>query len=132
MPPTLLPPVTVSVRTHRAVYARRGSGPGLLKKRLNANATKAVKNFGRKGEKYVKALAPVDTGYMKSQVGHDIQWAGKQAEVFVDGYVDLEIGAYYAVYVEYGTRNMRAQPFFWPGVHQAQREFVAEMRKVFR
>lgn len=97
-----------------------------------SNSHKAVRNFGRRGERYVKALAPVDTGYMKSQVGHEVQWAGKVAEVFVDGYVDLQVGAYYAVYVEYGTRHMRAQPFFWPGVRKAQREFVAEMRRVFR
>lgn len=132
MPAVPLPPVTVSVRTSRAVYPRRGTGPSLLKKRLVSNSKKAVRNFGQRGERYVKALAPVDTGYMKSKVGHELQWAGKVAEVFVDGYVDLQVGAYYAVYVEYGTRNMRAQPFFWPGVRRAQREFVAEMMRAFR
>jgi HK97 gp10 family phage protein len=46
--------------------------------------------------------------------------------------LQLETGAYYAVYVEYGTRYMRAQPFFRPAIELAKAQFRAEMKAVFK
>lgn len=37
----------------------------------------------------------------------------------------IEVGAHYGVYVEYGTRYMRAQPYFRPGV-QAGRKVLKQ------
>lgn len=101
-----------------------------LQARITKNAEHFAYNFARRATKNMKAIAPVDTGYMKSQ----IKWKrnGKHDfTVYVDGSVNTERKAFYAIYVEYGTRNMAAQPFFRPGVEQAVLEFKREMKGVF-
>lgn len=133
MPPEFLPPVTMRVHTSRAIYANRGiTGPRVVRNRIRSNSRKAVRNFGKTGERLVKVNAPVRTGYLKSQVGHEVSDLGTVAEVFVDGNVTLKTGAFYAIYVEYGTRDRAARPFFWPAIRQAQKAFVAEMMRVFK
>ena len=62
-----------------------------------------------------KSLVPVDTGYLRSTIGADTDgW-------HVEAYAEAE----YAQYVEYGTWNMMAQPYFTPAVEQAWQDFVA-------
>lgn len=115
-----------SIRVHRT---HRGFDQ--LMADINGNAERFAYNFARRSVKNIRALAPVRTGYMKSKV----QWkrnAPYDFTVLVDGSVNLETGAFYAIYVEYGTRNMAAQPFFRPGVAQAVAEFKREMKGVFR
>jgi|AACY02.16.fsa_nt_gi Bacteriophage protein of unknown function (DUF646). len=107
---------------------------------MESNAARASYNFARRGTANVRRRAPVDTGYLKAHVN----WRRISKgifEVYVDGDTQLESGAYYAVYVEYGhtirTPDGRvvgfqpAQPFFRPGIREAQQQFTKEMKAVF-
>lgn len=99
--------------------------------RVSSNGARFSYNFARRGTKYVREYAPVRTGYLKSQV----KWKkvkDKHYMVYVNGSINAETGAFYSIYVEYGTRNMAAQPFWRPGIERAIAEFRAEMRTVFR
>lgn len=110
---------------------RQDPGFNELRRKMESNSARAVYNFARRGTMYVRAGAPVDTGYMKTQV----EWVRLSKGVFeirVNGNVDANTGAYYAIYVEYGTRNMAAQPFFRPGIERAKKEFREDMRGVFK
>lgn len=42
------------------------------------------------------------------------------------------VGAYYGIYVEYGTRYMIAQPYFRPAIRYANAEFRKDIQGVFR
>jgi HK97 gp10 family phage protein len=55
-----------------------------------------------------KRLVPVRTGYLRSKIYARIQeWV---AQIGAD--------AAYALFVELGTRHMRAQPYLWPAIQQ--------------
>lgn len=59
----------------------------------------------------MKQLAPVDTGFLRNSI------MGRM----IDGLKGIvEVFAEYAIYVEYGTRKMAAQPFFHPAVDRAR------------
>lgn len=68
-----------------------------------------------------RQLAPVDTGFLRNSI-EVLKTGDLSAVVFV--------GAEYGVYVEFGTRRMRAQPFFTPAADEARRYFENEMRKL--
>jgi HK97 gp10 family phage protein len=89
--------------------------------RLRAAASRIVTATARKLEGRAKVLAPVDTGFLRNSI-QALKTGDLSAVVFV--------GAEYGVYVEFGTRRMRAQPFFTPAADEARRYFEAEMRKL--
>lgn len=110
---------------------RRDPGFVELRSKIESNGARASYNFARRATSYARRLVPVDTGYLLSQ----IEWERISKGVFevrVNGSVQAETGAYYAIYVEFGTRYMRAQPFFRPAIALARREFIEEMKAVFR
>ena len=123
---TELPGVTVTVRTHR----ERGSLDHVTR-RIQQNSRAACRRWATVTRAQTRLNAAVDTGFMKSMVKTerhgDMDW-----EVYVDGNLVDDSGAFYAIYVEFGTRNMRAQPFFWPSVRAGHQVFMAAMVAVYR
>lgn len=65
--------------------------------------------------------APVDTGFLRSSI---------QAAKVGPAYWRVTIGADYGLYVEFGTRFNRAQPFFFPTVAEVGPDFIAGMRGI--
>lgn len=124
--PTTIPPIVITYTADRSDEIDDAC------ERMVSNTKQAVERFGSRGRTLVAALSPVRTGYMKSQVKDEVSRGGFQAMVYVDGNLHLETGAFYAIYVEHGTRNRAPNPFFRPGVRQAKKLFVAEMRNVFK
>ena len=57
-----------------------------------------------------KSLCPVDTGRLRSSIGHEMGQEGSSLFVRVGSNVN------YAPYVELGTRRMSAQPFLVPAL----------------
>ena len=64
---------------------------------------------------------PTRTGYMRSTLA--LQTG--------DGYSQLVVTARYARFVEGGTRNMDAQPFFFPNVNVMVAELIIAVRMMF-
>lgn len=100
-------------------------------------------------ETQAKALAPVDSGYLRQSITTEIMDGGLKAKVTVD--------SEYAIFIEYGTgiyavngdgrkdgwvyysdalgeyvftRGMKAQPFWMPALKQGAIYFDREMAKV--
>jgi HK97 gp10 family phage protein len=67
-------------------------------------------------EVLAKALAPVDTGYMREHVSQTKMAAEGDLTARVESEAD------YSLYVEYGTVNMSSQPFFTPAFESAKRQ----------
>lgn len=42
------------------------------------------------------------------------------------------VGAFYGVYVNYGTRNMRPQPFWEPSIEETKVRLRRDLQKVFK
>ena len=72
-------------------------------------------------EARAKAIVPVDTGNLKSSITAEV--SGTSSVV--------NVGANYAVFVEYGTRFMAAQPYLNPAVEAVRPSFNAALRQIF-
>lgn len=72
-------------------------------------------------EGQMKTRAPVDTGFLKNSV---------QATKVGPAHWRVTVGADYGVYLEYGTRFMAAQPFFFPAIAEVSPSFLAAMRRI--
>jgi len=69
----------------------------------------------------MKLRVPVDTGFLRSSI---------QARQVGKAHWRVTVGADYGVYVEYGTRFNRAQPFFFPTVAEVGVAFMEGMRRI--
>lgn len=65
----------------------------------------------------------VITGYLRSTI---------QQERLAYGHHRVWVGAEYGVYEEYGTRHRPPHPYFRPAVSDAKRQFISDMRRVFK
>lgn len=61
-------------------------------------------------------LVPVRTGYLRSTIYAEVR----------DWVVMIGAEATYALFVEFGTRHMRAQPYLWP----ALQEYLPELEEM--
>jgi HK97 gp10 family phage protein len=68
-----------------------------------------------------KQLAPVDTGFLRNSI---------TTQKLADATYSVAVGAEYGIYVEFGTRWMRAQPYFTPAIEEARRYFDGELKKL--
>lgn len=68
-----------------------------------------MKAIGEEAVQIAKSTCPVDTGYLRSQIG----------TIGDDGGVEIWSDAYYSAYQEYGTRRMAAQPYFEAAIQDA-------------
>lgn len=78
----------------------------------------AVAKSTRQVEADAKALAPVDTGTLRSSIAATI--SGMTGEVTP--------GANYAIYQEFGTSRMGAQPFLFPALERQAGPFTEAVK----
>lgn len=81
----------------------------------------------------VKALVPVDTGFMQRNVK---RWRSPSGLVYEVGWKAEDFinagHAFYPVFVEYGTRFMPAQPSLGPAAEYAMPIIQEEISDIFR
>jgi HK97 gp10 family phage protein len=95
---------------------------GLIAEEAIPKASAAVRKTAFDIEEGAKARSRVDTGAMRSS------W---QTEVQGSLEARISAGVEYAIYNEYGTSRMSAQPMARPAAHQAEAPFLAAMKQVF-
>lgn len=84
----------------------------LLRERINSIPAGLAYDFARGVQGEARALAPVRTGHLKRSIKRTRHGHGDH---------EVVVGAFYGVYVNYGTRYMAAQPFWSQAVaHQRQ------------
>lgn len=104
---------------------RNRAGFDAMERRLD-RVDDLAKQFAAGVKKSAQARAPVRTGNLKKSIRYKKQPRKGQS------YYQIKVGAKYGVYVEYGTRHMRAQPYFRPAIEEQKRIFRQEFRTVFR
>ena len=67
-----------------------------------------------------KLLSPVDTGLNRAEIHSEI--APNRLSAVVSANTS------YAIFLEFGTRNMRARPFLFPAYEKNRAAFVASMK----
>ncbi len=88
----------------------------------------AVTSTGKDIVKRAQAKVPVDSGHLRDSI---------KAEPLDDGQVHVTVDTRderhpsYAAYVEFGTRNQAAQPYFIPATEAARKQFVRKIAKAY-
>jgi len=105
--------MSVQVRTPTVVLILKTDE---VDKQLAAAAATHLNLAARSMEVIAKELAPFDTGHMEDH----IQWINPATAENLE--TSVESQANYSLYVEFGTVNMDAQPFFTPAFESAKRQ----------
>jgi HK97 gp10 family phage protein len=93
----------------------------LLVPRIKAGVQQTVAETALLIETDAKLFAPVDTGRLRASIHAEIAPNGLSATV--------EAGVDYAVFLEFGTRRQRAQPFLFPAYEKNRLAFVAALKR---
>lgn len=99
--------------------------------RIEEDMRKVVQETGKKAQSRTKRYAPVDTGYLKSQVKLDFLDNGLTARVESKA---MKNGYNYAYLQEFGglTRQFRFTPHVRPMFYETKPEFIADMEKILK
>ena len=99
--------------------------------RIEEDMRKVVQETGKKAQSRTKRYAPVDTGYLKSQVSLDFLDNGLTARVESKA---MKNGYNYAYLQEFGglTRQFRFTPHVRPMFYETKPEFIADMEKILK
>lgn len=91
--------------------------------RVHASSAVAASTFAV--AQRARALVPVDTGLLKSAIESSRTVTG------LTGTVGLSTrDAFYWRFVEFGTRNMAARPFFRPAAEDERNTFIARFQNI--
>lgn len=104
---------------------------------------KALDVSAQEATDLMRRFAPVRTGRLKSSIGHrfgrapkgTLSSAVREAKADHDLLVTMYAGggeAYYAAFQEFGTREMAAQPFFFPAYRLARKRAKARLSRALR
>lgn len=75
-------------------------------------------------EREAKIKAPYDTGHLKRSI---------RSSFHNDGLTGIvTVGAFYGVYLEFGTRYMRPQPFLFPSFLIAKAAYLRDLESIIR
>jgi HK97 gp10 family phage protein len=84
------------------------------------NADMLVGKAAHDCEAMAKANAPVDTGFLRNSI---------QAVKISNGIWQVNVGAAYGFFVEFGTRRSGAQPFLYPAFLKAAAALNQALRR---
>ncbi len=73
-------------------------------------------------ERMAKTKAPVDTGALKNTI-----FSAKAGDLTYK----VTAPQHYAIYVEKGTRKMRAQPYLRPALDAERPKLISNLRKIY-
>ena len=73
-------------------------------------------------ERMAKTKAPVDTGALKNSI-----FSAKAGDLTYK----VTAPQHYAIYVEKGTRKMRAQPYLRPSLYAERPKLISNLRKIY-
>lgn len=73
-------------------------------------------------ERMAKTKAPVDTGALKNSI-----FSAKAGDLTYK----VTAPQHYAIYVEKGTRKMRAQPYLQPSLDAERPKLISNLRKIY-
>jgi hypothetical protein len=112
--------MTVSARSLRGLVANLSAADAVAQRAVRAT----VATYGNKQFRLTRQLAPVDTGFLRSQIRLRFSDDGLVYEVGFRG-EDFDRGGkpQYFLYTEFGTRFMAARPCVFPARDAIAPEF---------
>lgn len=87
-----------------------------LSSRMRGNIADELNSGAESCVSLAKQLAPVATGFMRDNISQTEEASPTNLRAAIESEAD------YSAFVEYGTVNMEAQPFFTPAFESARRQ----------
>ena len=97
-----------------------------LSERMRSNISDVLNEGADSAVSLGKQLAPVDTGFMRDNISQIEEATPNKLRSVIESAAD------YSVFVEYGTVNMEAQPFFTPAFESARRQVNNGLKRVLQ
>jgi HK97 gp10 family phage protein len=110
--------INVEIKNIGQIRKALNDSPAIVKKYIDT----AIKRSIFQVEREAVPLTPVDTGRLRGS--YEIKFETFGGFQPIKGI--LEPTAFYAIFVEEGTRRMRAQPYLHPGLQNAMPEINKE------
>lgn len=116
---------------------------GALPAALRAEIRKALEASAGETTDMMRRFAPVASGRLRASIGHSFDGAPAGAMTSDARSAKAETGlavtmfaggreAYYARFQEFGTQDMPAQPFFYPGYRLGRKRAKARLARAVR
>lgn len=121
--------MTLSTRNLKGVVANLFAAD----RRAQRAITQLVRRYGVATHDLARALCPVDTGFMRSQLRLRMTEQGYGYEVGWDA-SDFDAAGlpFYPLFVEFGTSRMAARPSLFPAEQAIRPQFTAALRRAVR
>jgi HK97 gp10 family phage protein len=97
-----------------------------LSERVRKNIADELNSGANSCVTLAQQLAPVDTGFMRDNIKQTETASPTELKAVIESEAD------YSAFVEYGTVNMEAQPFFTPAFESARRQVNNGLLRVLR
>ena len=97
-----------------------------LSEKMRRNIAEELNSGAESCVSLAQQLSPVDTGYMRDHISQTETASPSELKAVIESEAD------YSVFVEYGTVNMDAQPFFTPSFESARRQVNNGLLRVLR
>jgi len=95
-----------------------------LSERMRRNIAEGLNSAAGSCVSLAKELSPVDTGFMRDNIAQPDHASANNLRATVESAAD------YSAFVEYGTVNQDAQPFFTPAFESARRQLNNALLRV--
>lgn len=116
---------------------------GALPAALRAEVRKALEASAEETTDLMKRFVPVESGKLRASIGYGFEGVPAGASKSASRSAKAETGlavtmyaggreAFYARYQEFGTQDMVAQPFFYPGYRLGRKRAKARLARAVR
>lgn len=122
--------IPVHIKTRRT-----GEGFDTLARSVQSNSGRMAQRLTQMIVREARLRAAVGQIVFVDEHGHSHPgWLKKSihAEYIGYGHHMVEVEAFYGPYIEFGTRNMRAQPFLIPAMNVTRRYFRQNWKAIFK
>lgn len=96
--------------------------------KVPSETQRVVNKTAKDIEATAKAIAPVDTGNLRSSINTQPNRGASRSSVSIGA--DVVAGTEYAKYLEFGTSRMAARPFMGPAAAKHEPAFLAAMQQL--
>lgn len=107
-------------------FRKTGFNFAALSRNMRENIAEELNSGAESCVSLAKQLSPVDTGFMRDHISQTETASPDNLKAAIESEAD------YSVFVEYGTVNMEAQPFFTPAFESARRQVNNGLLRVLR
>lgn len=97
-----------------------------LSERMRRNIAEELNSGAKSCIEIAQQLAPVDTGFMRDHISQTEEASASNLRAVMESEAD------YSAFVEYGTINQNAQPFFTPAYESARRQVNNGLKRVLQ